>query len=74
MVGNRPVVGVRNSVGSASITSFVRAKNADTDSRESGNAPPHKPFPRNPHLTLATASEDSLAAGGGATILNEKKH
>jgi hypothetical protein len=49
MVGNRPVVGVRNPVCSTSITSFLRAKNAGTGSPESGD----KPHPRKPHRRVS---------------------
>jgi len=39
MVGNRPVVGVRNPVSSASPNSFLRAKNDGTGAPASGGKP-----------------------------------
>jgi hypothetical protein len=74
MVGNRPVVGVRNPVRSTSSLSYLRAKNAGTGSPESGKPHQRKPDPGNHHLIGAMTSEPSPAAGGGAIILNEKKY
>jgi hypothetical protein len=62
MVVIRPVVGVRNPVNFTFPPSYLRAKNCDATD------------PGNRHLILATTSEPSPAAGGGATILNEKKY
>jgi hypothetical protein len=39
MVGNRPVVGVRNPVCSTSTSNYLRAKNAGTGSPASGGTP-----------------------------------
>ena len=74
MVVNRPVVGVRNPVRFASIPSLLRVKNAGMGSLKSGQGHQRKPHPHNPHLILRTTSEPYRAAGGGATILNEKKY
>jgi len=52
MVGNRPVVGVRNPVRFTSTSSYLRAKNTGTGLPESGG----KPDPRNPHLILTMTS------------------
>jgi hypothetical protein len=49
MVGNRPVVGVRNPVRFTSICSFLRAKNAGTDAPESGG----EPLPGNQNQTVS---------------------
>ena len=57
MVGNRPVVGVRNPVRSVSISSYLRARNAGMGLPESGG----KPHPGNKNLK----SEPGPAAGGG---------
>jgi hypothetical protein len=67
MVGNRPVVGVRNPVRSTSISSFLRAKNAGTGSPESDNATdPAKRHPKSePCPKLLEAAPE---------ILNEKKY
>jgi hypothetical protein len=67
MVGDRPVTGVRNPVCSTSSLSYLRAKNDGTT------------HPAKRHLisaakfatyfaNLATTSEPSPAAGGGALI------
>jgi hypothetical protein len=63
MVVNRPVVGVRNPVRSASPYSYFRAKKAGTGSPESGD----KPHPRNPNLFLATTSEPGFKLLEAAT-------
>jgi hypothetical protein len=49
MVGNRPVVGVRNPAYSISISSFSREKNAGTGSPESGG----EPHPGNQNQTVS---------------------
>jgi len=49
MVGNRPVVGVRNSVYSTSTSNYLRAKSAGTGSPESGG----KPDPGNKNRTVS---------------------
>jgi len=49
MVGNRPVVGVRNPVCSTSLHSYSRAKNDGMGSPESGGKP--HPGNRNPRVT-----------------------
>jgi hypothetical protein len=69
MVGDRPVVGVRNPFRSVPPSSYLRAKSSGILSRTKINH-----FPGYPHLIPATKSEPSPAAGGGIPILNEKKH
>jgi len=59
MVGNRPVVGVRNPVRFTSTSSYLRAKNG-MGSPESGG----KPHPRNPHLILTMTSETTTSEPG----------
>jgi len=60
MVGNRPVVGVRNPVRFTSTSSYLRAKNAGMGSPQPGG----KPHPRNPHLMLTMTSETTLGEPG----------
>jgi len=59
MVGNRPVVGVRNPVCFTPTSSYLRAKNAGTGLPESGG----KPHPRNPHLILTMTSATTSEPG-----------
>jgi len=59
MVGNRPVVGVRNPVHFTSTSSYLRAKNAGMGSPRPGG----KPHPRNPHLILTMTSETTSEPG-----------
>jgi hypothetical protein len=68
MVVNRPVVGVRNPVRSASPYSYFRAKKAGTGSPESGD----KPHPRNPHLFLAMTS--ATTSEPGSKLLEAATH
>jgi len=60
MVGNRPVVGVRNPVRFTSTSSYLRAKNAGLGSPQPGG----KPHPRNPHLILTMTSETTTSEPG----------
>jgi hypothetical protein len=69
MVGNRPVIGVRNPVRSASPSSYLRAKNAAAFCNKAKSTTSPQPTSH-----LLQKSEPSLAAGGGIPILNEKKH
>jgi hypothetical protein len=53
MVGDRPVVGVRNPVCFTFISIFLRAKNAGASSPDSGEADPGKPHPGNKNQTVS---------------------
>jgi len=69
MVGNRPVVGVRNPVRFTSTSSYLRAKNAGTGSPESGG----KPHPHNPHLIFTMTSE-TMTSEPGPKLLEAATH
>jgi len=72
MVGDRPVIGVRNPVCPVSPSSYLRAKNR----RATHSVQRHLIFTAKRVLELAThfatTSEPSPAAGGGATIPSQR--
>ena len=60
MVGNRPVIGVRNSVRFTSTSSPLRVKNAGTGSPKSGG----KPHLHSSNLILTTTGETTTSEPG----------